>query len=262
MPSSPGGRIGLYVPSDEGPVRLPDLYEQLHIGQVIKGTVLRHAPFGIFVDIGDARSPGLAEFFDQDRRDDMVELPAVGSLVSCILLGFSRLQPDGRIQARFSLRQSRIRAAAVASRVEQVPPEHRFAFLYQLMADGNTDLTEAAAWRAWLLPEQDRLPLLLEALAHPDLEVQIRTVSQVGELTARERSVFLQHVLSHDVPAIAEAAVWQAGSLSQPARATFLELALAHSQPNVVSRAQWYIQCREPQRSSARADDGLQEAPD
>ena len=204
----------------------------------------RHAPFGIFVDLGEPRSPGLAEFPDEYPQG-MADFPAIGSQLTCVVVGFRRLQPDGRMQAQVSLRPSRLRAAACVGRVEALPPEHRFAFLRELMADGDAALTEAAAWRARLLPEQDRLPLLLEALAHPSIEVKIRAVDLVGDLPTRDRSLFLQEVLSQDNPAVAEAAVWQAGTLPLPARTAFLDLASRHSLPNVADRAWWYVRFRE-----------------
>ena len=209
--------------------------------------VTRHAPFGIFVDVGDPRLPGvvlLPEFADETQHG-MPAFPAIASQLTCVLLGLSRMQPDGRLQPRLTLRPSRLRAAACAGRVEALPPEHRFAFLRKLMADGDVALTEAAAWRARLLPEQDRLPLLLEALAHPSIEVKIRAVYQVGDLPTRDRSIFLQEVLRQDNPAVAEAAVWQAGTLPLPARTAFLDLASRHSLPNVADRARWYVRFRE-----------------
>src|SRR5437868_2921801 len=146
----PGRLAEPSVTSDAGPDPRPDLDEHVHVGRVIEGKVTRHAPFGIFVDIGNPHSPGLAEFPDEYPRG-MAAFPAIGSQLTCVVVGFRRMQPDGRMQAQVSLRPSRLRAAACVGRVEALPPEHRFAFLRELTADGDAAVTEAAAWRARLL---------------------------------------------------------------------------------------------------------------
>ena len=59
------------------------------VGKTVRGTVTRHCPFGIFVDLGDPVATGLVEivnFLDAGRMTAK-QYPAVGSTIEAVVIG-------------------------------------------------------------------------------------------------------------------------------------------------------------------------------
>jgi ribosomal protein S1 len=61
------------------------------LGQFVRGTVEYHAPFGIFVDLGEPLVKGLIkipDFLDEgEMREEMY--PEIGSLIGAIVVGYN-----------------------------------------------------------------------------------------------------------------------------------------------------------------------------
>ena len=83
----------------------------LRSGQLVRGVVLEHRHFGVFIDIGE-EEPALAvvTMLQDEPRSRDPALPPVGSSVEAVFLGYSG---PGQ-QARLSLRPSDLSAAAGA----------------------------------------------------------------------------------------------------------------------------------------------------
>lgn len=66
-----------------------ELKRKLSVGSVITGTVSRHEPYGVFVDIGYPYE-GLIQITDFKDEGVMVpeDYPLVGSMVRAVVLGF------------------------------------------------------------------------------------------------------------------------------------------------------------------------------
>lgn len=65
-----------------------DAKRRFPVGAVVTGTVTRHAPFGVFVDLGDPDCYGLVErpeFLDAGRMTED-QYPPVGSAVRVLVL--------------------------------------------------------------------------------------------------------------------------------------------------------------------------------
>ena len=63
--------------------------QRFPVGRVVRGTVVRHCPFGVFVDLGDPVATGLVqitEFLDGGRMTPE-QYPAVGETVTAVVLG-------------------------------------------------------------------------------------------------------------------------------------------------------------------------------
>jgi len=67
-----------------------ELKSALPVGSKIRGTVLRHAPFGIFVAIPTSPFDGLVQITDFKDSGRMApnEYPPLGSTIEAIVLGF------------------------------------------------------------------------------------------------------------------------------------------------------------------------------
>lgn len=75
------------------------------VGQRVHGTVTRHFPFGIFVDLGDLVAVGLVEivnFLDAGRMA-AEQYPPVGATVTAVVIGHTE---ERRKQVRLSMRPS------------------------------------------------------------------------------------------------------------------------------------------------------------
>jgi len=85
-----------------------DLKKQLHVGQVIDGTVKQRMPFGVFVDIG-AGFPALVEIVDiQDAGPVTSEsMPSEGQSVCAVV----KWLDDDKQQINLSLKHSAVCAA-------------------------------------------------------------------------------------------------------------------------------------------------------
>jgi ribosomal protein S1 len=67
------------------------LKEKYKIGQVLQGKVLRHAPYGIFLDIGEMGVKGLVripDFLDEGSMSEEM-YPEVGSQVTGVVIGYN-----------------------------------------------------------------------------------------------------------------------------------------------------------------------------
>jgi small subunit ribosomal protein S1 len=66
-----------------------ELKDTLKIGELVAGTVLRHEPFGVFVDVGYGYD-GLIQITDFKDEGVMTpdEYPAIGKKIQAVVLGF------------------------------------------------------------------------------------------------------------------------------------------------------------------------------
>jgi ribosomal protein S1 len=61
------------------------------IGQVLQGKVLRHEPYGVFLDIGEAEIRGLIripDFLDDGAMSEEM-YPEIGSQVTAVIIGYN-----------------------------------------------------------------------------------------------------------------------------------------------------------------------------
>jgi ribosomal protein S1 len=61
------------------------------IGQVLQGKVLRHEPYGVFLDIGEAEIKGLIripDFLDDGAMGEEM-YPEIGSQVTAVVIGYN-----------------------------------------------------------------------------------------------------------------------------------------------------------------------------
>lgn len=80
----------------------------LRVGQMVRGVVVEHRPFGAFIDVGEDE-PGLVLVtMIEDEPVPEPVLPAVGARIEGVFLGYSG--PSGR-QAWISLRPADVGAA-------------------------------------------------------------------------------------------------------------------------------------------------------
>lgn len=77
----------------------------LEVGQRIRGRVLRHEPFGAFVDIGESEPAALLMDALVDGAPALARkaLPPVGAVIVAVFLGYGR---PGGSQPRVSIRPS------------------------------------------------------------------------------------------------------------------------------------------------------------
>jgi ribosomal protein S1 len=63
------------------------------IGTRVRGTVVQHAPYGVFVDVPGIPFKGLVQITDfrDSGRMTPAEYPAVGSVVEAVVLGFKEI---------------------------------------------------------------------------------------------------------------------------------------------------------------------------
>ena len=85
---------------DEAKKRFP-------VGARVRGVVIRHLPFGIFVDLGDPVALGLVQITDFVDAGPMTpELyPAVGASIEAVVLGHTG---DGRKQVWLGMKPSHL----------------------------------------------------------------------------------------------------------------------------------------------------------
>ena len=86
------------------------------LGELIYGKVEHHAPFGIFVDIGDGTVRGLVQITDFVDSGQMTPemYPDVGSAIGAIVVGYTE---DDRNQIWLSVRPSVLQKALVQLKV-------------------------------------------------------------------------------------------------------------------------------------------------
>ena len=90
--------------------RLPAIRERYPEGTVVRGIVKHHAPFGVFLDLGDPDTDGLVRIpdFKDEGRMTPEEYPPLGSQVEAYIYG---VQGVGYPQVIMSLRPSLVRGA-------------------------------------------------------------------------------------------------------------------------------------------------------
>lgn len=86
------------------------------LGELIHGRVEYHAPFGIFVDIGDDTVRGLVQITDfVDSGDITPEMyPDIGSPIGAVVVGYTE---DDRKQVWLSVKPSVLQKALVHLKV-------------------------------------------------------------------------------------------------------------------------------------------------
>ncbi len=79
--------------------------QRFPVGRVVRGTVIDHRPFGIFVDLSDPVATGLVQITDfvDEGRMSPEQYPAVGELITAVVLGHTR---EERKQIWLSMRPS------------------------------------------------------------------------------------------------------------------------------------------------------------
>jgi ribosomal protein S1 len=60
------------------------------LGKILKGKVISHFPFGIFIDIGDEDVIGIVPVVDfAEKNPSKREYPPIGEEVNCIIFGYT-----------------------------------------------------------------------------------------------------------------------------------------------------------------------------
>ncbi len=74
---------------------------QPRVGQVVRGRVVEHHPYGITVDIG-APQLGVVviTMLEDEPRSQHPRFPPVGTEVECVLLGFTAIGDQPRLSMR------------------------------------------------------------------------------------------------------------------------------------------------------------------
>lgn len=86
------------------------------LGQLIYGKVEHHAPFGIFVNIGDETVRGIVQITDFVDAGDMTPemYPDIGSPIGAVVVGYTQ---DDRHQVWLSVKPSVLQKALVQLKV-------------------------------------------------------------------------------------------------------------------------------------------------
>jgi ribosomal protein S1 len=86
------------------------------LGELIHGEVEHHAPFGIFVNIGDETVRGLVQITDFVDSGDMTPemYPDIGSPIGAVIVGYAE---DERNQVWLSVKPSVLQKALVHLKV-------------------------------------------------------------------------------------------------------------------------------------------------
>jgi ribosomal protein S1 len=86
------------------------------LGELIHGKVEHHAPFGIFVDLGDETVRGIVQITDFVDSGDMTPemYPDIGSPIGAIVVGYTE---DDRNQIWLSVKPSVLQKALVHLKV-------------------------------------------------------------------------------------------------------------------------------------------------
>ena len=86
------------------------------LGELIHGKVEYHAPFGIFVDLGDENVRGIVQITDFVDTGDMTPemYPDIGSPIGAVVIGYTQ---DERNQVWLSVKPSVLQKALVHLKV-------------------------------------------------------------------------------------------------------------------------------------------------
>jgi ribosomal protein S1 len=89
------------------------------LGELIHGKVEHHAPFGIFVNIGDETVRGLVQITDFVDSGDMTPemYPDIGSTIGAVVVGYTE---DERNQIWLSVKPSVLQKALVHLKVPAI----------------------------------------------------------------------------------------------------------------------------------------------
>lgn len=84
------------------------------MGSLISGTVIHHAPFGVFIDFGHDVLTGFIERTEfSDENESVVRLeslfPEIGKKITGVIVGYGQHNNELRISARPSLVQKAFR---------------------------------------------------------------------------------------------------------------------------------------------------------
>jgi ribosomal protein S1 len=92
-----------------------DAQRKYPLGLRVRGVVVQHATFGIFVDIGDPMALGLVQVIDflDDVRDlASFKFPAVGASIEAVVIGWKDTAPKGyRYEVALSVKPSQLRVS-------------------------------------------------------------------------------------------------------------------------------------------------------
>lgn len=213
-------------------------------GQLVEGRVVQHAPFGMFVDLGNPRFLALAELHEMEAGPSgqpgtkAVVWHAVGNHIKAVVIRPFYLEKH---QLHLLLRPTALQAAADLQQVTTLPPEERMEMLLHALTSREPDVPQAAVWRVRYLPLEERKTFLQQALAHWNSNVAASAVWRVEDLPKEERVSFLQLAMQQKDQGIAERAVWVAKHLSMPERRLFLQEAAQHPFPEVKARARFEL---------------------
>lgn len=89
------------------------------VGELIHGKVEYHAPFGIFVDLGDNKVRGLVQITDFVDTGDMTPemYPDIGSPIGAVVIGYTE---DERHQVWLSVKPSVLQKSLVHLKVPAI----------------------------------------------------------------------------------------------------------------------------------------------
>ncbi|NEU76762.1 S1 RNA-binding domain-containing protein [Hassallia byssoidea VB512170] len=96
-----------------------EVKSKYRFGELIHGKVEYHAPFGIFVDIGDANIRGIVQITDFVDTGDMTPemYPDIGSPIGAVVIGYTE---DKRNQIWLSVKPSVLQKALVHLKIPAV----------------------------------------------------------------------------------------------------------------------------------------------
>lgn len=213
-------------------------------GQLVEGRVVHHAPFGMFVDLGNPRFLALAELHEMETRPGLqtgareIVWHAVGSHIKAVVIRPFYLEKQ---QLHLLLRPTALQAAVDLQKVATLPLEERTEMFLHALISREPDVPQAAVWRVRYLPLEERKIFLQRALAHQNNNVAASAVWRVADLPNEDRAPFLQLAIQHKDQRVAERAVWMAKHLSMPERRLFLREAEQHPFPEVKARARFEL---------------------
>ncbi len=214
---------------------------QLREGQIVEGHVAKHAPFGVFVDLGSARFLGvvlLSNLPTGPPETRNLVWPALRTSVRCVVLGFGNLD---RRQPRLSMRPAHLQAAEHVAQVAGLAPVDREAFLHHAL-DDSPEVAAAAIWRVHLLPLETREGFLRELVQYSDAQLAARAVRQIKDLPPNQRADLFRLAVQHPAPEVARSALWEVDCLSVQEHKAFLQQATHHSDRDVAARAIWQLE--------------------
>jgi hypothetical protein len=193
--------------------------ERFEEGQLVEGIVVRHEPYGMFVDLGHPRFLALVHLSSMEPLPASPGFirPAVGSRIRAVYLGIYHQEPQLRSRA------TALRAVESLQHVADLPTEQRQATLFHALSSQEPDVPSAAVWAVRYLPMNERRTFLQKALVDHDGRVAGLAIRQVAHLPEEELAAFLRQAVQQQEKSLAERAVWIAPHLPLQERRLFLE---------------------------------------